>query len=103
MDATEWKFKRFDGLPKGDGARAYRYFGFDADNAAYILRFSAFDDAWTALGFDAQGISHLHVLSAENAGLIRSHAACPLRWSDLGLPPRDPLPASDPTGAEARD
>lgn len=96
MNATEWKFDRRDGLPKGDGARAYRYFGFDADNNAYILRFSQFDQAWTALGYDVQGISHLVVLIGESAGFIQSHAACPLRWSEMGLPPRA-LPAQPET------
>lgn len=93
----EWKFDRTDGMPKGDGARAFRYWGFDADNAAYILRWSDLTDAWIAVGFDQRGEPVVYALKEANAELIQSHAAAPLRWSEMGLPAREqPLPGFAP-------
>lgn len=95
-DVTEWKFARHDGLPKGDGARAFRYFGFDADGAAYIMRWTDLEGGhWVAIGFDQRGEPIFYILRDENADLIKSHALCPLRWSELGLPPKGEISQHD--------
>lgn len=96
MDAVEWKFERFDGMPEGGGQSKYRYLGFDADGAAYIMRWVEEDGGnWVGMGFDMRGEPIFYIFRDENADTIKSHALLPLRWSELGLPPNGELSTHD--------
>lgn len=96
MDAAEWTWNRHDGMPAGGAPSKDRYFGFDADGAAYIMRYVENDGGnWVAMGFDTDGEPIFYIIRDENADIIKSHAACPLRWTELGLPPLGDLSPHD--------
>lgn len=100
MDAVEWTYQKFPGMP-GDGEPGY-FLGFDDDLQPYILKWcvrsrvreGAPNGFWLATSFNDEPYDTadpiVHALVENNAGKITSYAALPLRWSVLSADPDNP-------------
>jgi hypothetical protein len=84
-DLTIYKFETHDGLPP-NGEKG-QFFGFDANQNAYILRWDDKAGCWVGVGFDPKGpeangrhYQWAFIAQGDMAGHITSWAPAPYVW-----------------------